>query len=451
MSKSEWNDDELNESERHALEAWTALPPPVGFADRVLAAREVAAPVVGRRRWPLVAAGLAVCAAAAVAFVVTRPASRAASGELVASARTTRSLGDRAVAVAEPSAALSWQIDDDGDAVIEQRAGDVFYRVDRGRSFVVHTPAGDVHVTGTCFRIEVEPMNTSKQLVLTGVVGAAVAAGIVVTVYEGHVLADAHGTRTEISAGHRAEIGTDGRTLVAATDDDRPGISARATLDEKTATREELLARAITQRNELARLRTRVAELEQASGGPDAQSSAEPGRPWHDPSPERLSHWAAECHVRADDPGLDGWQPAKSLGKNPRGLEPDELPGYNAALAEVQQQWRQLVRALYLEATNDLAGAENLSIDAMRGEILQKSAPGEHPRVMQKISAERAGLAQPPVDLSKTSPYERLVRAHIELGDQTEAAIAKQLGPERAAAIRGDAWDSRNDWSGCPD
>ena len=45
----------------------------------------------------------------------------------------------------------------------------MFYRVDPGGPFTVTTPAGEVHVTGTCFRVEVLPMKPSKQ----GLLGAA--------------------------------------------------------------------------------------------------------------------------------------------------------------------------------------------------------------------------------------------------------------------------------------
>jgi hypothetical protein len=108
------------------------------------------------------------------------------------------------------------------------------------------------------------------------------------------------------------------------------------------------------------------------------------------------------------------------------------------------------VRALYIEATGDVQGAETLSLDAMRGEIQEKGGHGEDDLVLQRIAQERAGLAQPPADLSKATPFERLFRAYIKLGDQSEQAIAKRLGPERAKAIRGDGWGSRSSWAGCP-
>lgn len=444
--------DELDDNERASLDAWSPLTPPAGFADRVMAAR-VAAPK--SRRWPFVAGGLAVAAAAAIAFVAFREPSHAASGELVdARERTTKSLGDRAVAVIEPTATLSWRIDDDGDAVIEQRAGDVFYRVDRGGPFVVHTPAGDVHVTGTCFRIEVEPMNRTKQLLVSGTVGAAIASAVVVTVYEGHVVADSKtGNQTQIAAGNRATLGADGRTTIVAGTQATPASDApdpiARTIDTKTATREQLVARAEAQEAEIAKLRAQVVELKTGDIGHDQN---DPGRAWHDPSPETLKAWVGECHIRNDEPGLDRWQPQTTLGKNERGLEPSELTPVNEVIAQLQKEWKVLVKQLYIEATGDVQGAETLSTEAMRREIEEKGAPGEHENILERIAQERAGLVPAPTaeQLAKSSPFERLFRAYLQLGDKTEAALAKKLGAERAAAIRGDGWGSRSDWSGCP-
>jgi len=57
------------------------------------------------------------------------------------------------------------------------------------RLFVVMTPAGEIHVLGTCFRVEVKPMNL-KQTALGArsvVAVGAVASATVVSVYEGRV------------------------------------------------------------------------------------------------------------------------------------------------------------------------------------------------------------------------------------------------------------------------
>jgi hypothetical protein len=442
------NDDELNDGERRALDTWTALTPPAGFADRVLDARDdasVEAP--SRKRWPYIAAGVVAAAAAAVAVVALRAPDHSSAGELVAADRTQRNLGDRAVIVAEPTASLSWNIDRSGDAVIDQRAGDVFYRVERGGTFVVHTPSTDVHVTGTCFRIEVIPMN--KQMILSAAAGAALASAVIITVYEGHVIADSrHGERTNVAAGNQVSVSSDGKAAFS-----RAAMpSPTDTWNAEQATREDLIARTQAQQSEIIKLRARVGELESSDVVSHARrEEGEPGRAWYDPSDERLAQWAKDCHIRVDEPGVDRWEASTTLGKNPRGLEPGELSAYNAAIAEVQQKWKALVKSLYIEATGDTAGAEILSNDAMRGEIEEKSARDEHNSLLQQISAENAGLAKPPLDWSKLTPFERLFRTWLTLGDQTEAAIAKRLGAERAKAIRGEAWDSRSDMSGCPD
>lgn len=66
--------DELTSSERRAIEAWLPMPPPAGFADRVLAAREAAPlPSRPRRRVAAAAIGAAVAAAAVAVVVVMRP------------------------------------------------------------------------------------------------------------------------------------------------------------------------------------------------------------------------------------------------------------------------------------------------------------------------------------------------------------------------------------------
>ena len=108
------------------------------------------------------------------------------------------------------------------------------------------------------------------------------------------------------------------------------------------------------------------------------------------------------------------------------------------------------MRSLYIEVTGDTAGAETLSSEAMRREIEDKSPPGEHNLILQRVAQERAGLATPPADLSKTSALERLMRASFQLGDQSEAALAQRLGAERAHAIRGDGWGARWELGGCP-
>lgn len=231
----------------------------------------------------------------------------------------------------------------------------------------------------------------------------------------------------------------------------RPAPRRRARRIGGHATRDQLLARTHLQQAELAQLRARIAKLEKTPGDPEgvAFDAPEPGRPWHDPSPEKLAEWVATCHVRVDEPALDRFTPLTEPNEH-SGVTADELGDYNAALTEVQTRWKELTRSLYIEITGDTVGADSLSNEAMRREIEDKSPRGENNVILQRISRERAGLAAPPADPSKTSPLERLTRAWVQLGDQSEAALARRLGPERAHAIRGEGWGARYETGGCP-
>lgn len=195
--------DELTDAERRALDAREAFEPPADFAERIVRARGAERPAP--RRWRYIGAAITAAAAAAVIAFVLRSPDQSARGQLSASARTTARLGSRAVVVAEPAASLSWHVDASGETVVEQTAGDVFYRVDEGRAFVIRTPAGTVRVTGTCLRVEVHPMIDKKHLA-SGAAGAVLAMAVTVVVYEGHVVADARSGPIQLAAGERATI-----------------------------------------------------------------------------------------------------------------------------------------------------------------------------------------------------------------------------------------------------
>lgn len=152
-----------------------------------------------------------------------------------------------------------------------------------------------------------------------------------------------------------------------------------------------------------------IARLENAAATVPGGGSGDAGRPWRDPNPEQLAAWVADCHIRADEPSLEHFEP---LEDGDTRVEPGEREGYNAAMTEMATQWKALVRRLYIETTGDSAGAESLSTEAMRREVEDKSPPEEHSLMIQRI--------------------------------------ARRLGAARARALRGDGWGSRMELSGCP-
>ncbi len=180
------SDDELDALLDDAVSAMPVREPPEHFADRVMAAR---APVREPRWWPTV---IAIAAAVVAAVALMWPRAEDVTGEMSAEVRTTVVLGTRGVAVAEHGAKVEWAVTRNA-ARVEQRAGEVFYRVDEGGPFVVHTPAGDIRALGTCFRVEVEPVVNGSHL-KGAIAGAVLSAAVLVVVYEGEVsVANAHG------------------------------------------------------------------------------------------------------------------------------------------------------------------------------------------------------------------------------------------------------------------
>lgn len=449
------------------LEAWQVPEPPADFADRVIAARHrapVAEPAPSSRwRWGVVAA-VAAAAMLLVLLRADRGAPAAASGEVAATSRQTVQLADRGVAVAEAGAELSWKVDARGAARVEQAAGNVFYRVERGGRFAVHTPVGVVTVTGTCFRVDVQSsaeettMKPNKQLAI----GAALGAVVVVTVYEGRVLfADNGGERSTVEAGESHTSG-DGSTRVARRDraGDGDGAAARENLPAPPAadaTRDQLLARDEVQRTEIAQLREKVRAFESGAVVVRKEGGGKDGRPSFDPSREELVQWAKQCKVQFDTPPLGEWQPIKpeagKIGSEAGEIDitAEEAAAINKVYAAINERHAKETRALYIEVTGDSANAETLSVDSMAAEIREKSP--QDPMLMKRIAEERAGLRPPPPDLSKLSAVERYMRLLGALGDETERQLAAEIGPERARAIReaGNGWGSRMQIAGCPD
>jgi len=143
--------------------------------------------------------------AASVAWFVTAGSPAATrSGAAHTAERTTLSVG-KATLVAEPGTALTWTSSDRGVRV-EQRSGNVFYRVEPGRPFVVVTDVGEVSALGTCFRVEVSSMKLPRQGLVGAAIGAAVTAGVFVAVFEGKVSLANHSGRVDVAAGQSAQI-----------------------------------------------------------------------------------------------------------------------------------------------------------------------------------------------------------------------------------------------------
>ena len=202
------SDPDEREIDRADLDAYAVPAMPAGIEDRLWLQLNTAKRRRSRR-WKLGGGAAAVGAAASVAWFVTAGSPAVVrSGAANTAERTTLSIG-KATLVAEQGATLTWTFSDRG-ARVEQRSGNVFYRVEPGRPFVVATDVGELSALGTCFRVEVSSMKLPKQGLVGGAIGAIVTAGVFVAVFEGKVsLANDRG-RVEIAAGQSARIASEG-------------------------------------------------------------------------------------------------------------------------------------------------------------------------------------------------------------------------------------------------
>jgi hypothetical protein len=445
--------------------AWRAEEPPARFVDRVLAARGTErheAEVAEARaiRWPtgwltarwkfgLAIGGLLLAAVLLVLGALWRGGGgRPSAGAGLAVSRETFRFGARGVGVAEDGAALRWRVDQHGAVRVEQLAGEVFYRVERAGPFVVVTPAGDVSATGTCFRVEVRPMKPSVAGLTGAVVGATVGALVVVAVHEGRVVASTDRGRVAAGPGERVTLqrGAPPRT--------GPANVARAPLPDAplpNASREELFARDLAQRQEIAALRGRVASLEHmiqdGAGGPGREKG------WLEPTRDDLLAMAGRCEVRFDSPPIFGVEAPRVDDRlaASMGLTGPEREALVTAMREMHTSFAAEVRKLYVGVTGDAKGAESLAPDAMGREIEDKSPKGSGEAARRRLAQERAGLAPPPPSLDGLSPMERYLRLIAALGPELERRLGEAIGPTRAHELRAarNGWPHKQGLAGC--
>ncbi len=454
-------DDDLAPEEREALDAFVAPEPPADLAARVLArAAAEARPEAGAQlrpgrrpalRWVALAAGLIVVLG--LAFGASRLLRSSRRGDVELAERTTLDLGGRATAVAEAGSALAWRVSLGGAARIEQRAGNVFYRVERGGPFVVETPLGAVEVQGTCFRVEVSEMRASRASLIGAAAGAAVATAVLVTVYEGKVVTAAGGARTAVAAGQaaRLESGRAPQLLAGEGTGKSAGGEAEDRRGSAALSLPELRERNQALSREAQRLRGELEVLQQKLR--DTTGQARQTKTF-DLSKEELKAMADRCELRWDMPSLSSDAPqVPSSHRKELGLNATEVDAVNKILAEHHRQAKEQLRKLYVEVTGDSKIADSLSPEALRKEIEDKSTRDETKQVFQRLARERAGLQAPPASLAGTSPVERLYRMLTTAGDRVEAAVGAQLGPDLAHRYReakGGFGDQNRSSYGCP-
>jgi ferric-dicitrate binding protein FerR (iron transport regulator) len=410
---------------KHPLDdIWPALDPPEGFGERVLHALETAPPVEAapltppevpgpRRRdrrdrvlW--LAAGLCAGAVAAAGVMLVHPGRDARvdgtrSGHLVVDIRQTLTLGDRGVAVAERGAELAW-FTLAGNPRVEQPRGSVFYRLDRGGPFTVATPVGDVRVTGTCFRVSVEPdPEDAPALVAT------------VEVLEGSVVLE----------GPDRDLGGSGELPLNAGETGRMSLKgAPARIDPQAGNhgRRDVEAR--------------VRQLERAlyEARQSAQKRLALAEKVYDPTPEDLRAMAQRCEMRYYLPrhltSLDAPTLAASLD-----LSPEQRAAVLSLMAEHRTHYVAALQALYTEVTGDRAIALRLSPKSLQEDLFAKLEAQDLQDARRRIVQEwEQGIAPPPRGTG--GPAERFMRLHSGAGDAFFRKLVDLVGTDVAKQVR---------------
>src|SRR5262249_17845697 len=319
--------------------ALPATEPPAGFADRVIAGID-AQPA--RKGWPLgLSAAAGVAAAVLVFFSLGNHHTLGGARRSGVGGGEEVARGGRGIGVAEEGSSFEGRVAKDGAARTDQQQGNVFYRVERGEPFIVATPAGEVEVKGTCFRVEVMPMSLKHALV--GATAGAALATVVVTVYEGRVaVRNAHGA-TEIGAGGKVGVTADSPPSAAlAVAGDAQKAAQLAGAPPASATRDDLLTRDAVHRQQIAALENQVKELSKvrvAVSGPDKREGRGEKK-FSGFTKDELLEMAKNCEVRADLPNFGG---ADTDRFDPRdidrlGLSQADVDAYNQALADEKRE-----------------------------------------------------------------------------------------------------------------
>lgn len=439
------------------LDEWEAPSPPKGFGERTMAlieASERAERAAQRRRrlWRAAAVAAPIAVAAAGLLVWMRPPS---SGDVTADARRTFSMGSRAIAVAEPGSHVSWR----GDEVSQDR-GDVFYRVEPGKKFRVHTPGGDVEVLGTCFRVKVGEESMNIRDVKSGAAGAAMTAIAFVGVYEGRVLLSRGDARAELGAGEAAAA--DERGVHREGDVDGAGRAFDARLvddDASTQANGDLQATIKDYRQKLASLEAERSglekQLEAANSKLDAVEDPPPPKDnkSYDLSRDDWKELAKDGTVKFRmpcSPNEKGWTPSDPQ-REALGLGPDDIEPLREAYAQSYKRVWGDIRPVCVEVFGPEV-ADRLGPTNCPNAIVTAVAGNDWPRLskaMRDVAEIRAGI-QPMPDPMPDDPIMRVfLRWTSEMGE-LEKDLAGRMGPERAHEILYSssvcAWNS--DWPG---
>lgn len=454
----------MNEDDRSLAEdgvdlsAWEPQAPPADFAERVVGAARAETRVERRASRPLALGALALAAAAAVALGVGLRKDESA-GVASATERREVALGGRAVAVLEPGARLEWKGDD-----VKQTSGDVFYRVQPGGRFVVHTDAGDVEVKGTCFRVRLraDERNDEMQLrdVKSGAIGAAAAAVAFVAVYEGKVAVSHAKETVTLTAGEAAKAGPDGVSRAKA--DGLGASEGRAADEDPTATANKNLVESVSDykkrleaiEEQKKGLEKQLATAQEKLEAAQRDGSAAPTKHPFDLSAEDWAELAKDGTIKYRIPctRLTPWKPSPETTRD-LGLAPGDADVIGESYKRVNGKLWDKIRPLCVQALGSAEAVDKIgprTCEHLVYDVASATDP-EGAGAAKRAAAEmRAGLKPLPRPGEKVHPVTQLFLALTDANKWLEDDLAQSFGPAEAhrLAYHDDMCHGDSTWGG---
>jgi len=283
-------------------------------------------------------------------------------------------------------------------------------------------------------------------MALSFAAGAAAASGVFLAVHAGN----SGSARPIPEADHIPARDLPQPATVLSAEQERPRATQTPTPSASDGTAKPLatiLERERIERLQVARLQARVRELEARSGGAESDGAGTPSRSkFHDFTDAELQALAQNCEVRFDLPRVtrQPFRLSPDLGARLH-LSETEQNQVSAAVDAASKDVVAHLRAFYLEATGDAAGADSLDPVSMMREILEKSPAAAIRSAREEVARERAGFPPNP----QGTIVERYLRYLTSVGDSLQRALEPALGGQQAGAVRDALAESTSSMSGC--
>ena len=280
---------------------------------------------------------------------------------------------------------------------VRQTVGGVFYRAEPGGTFDVATGAGQIRVTGTCFRV------------MSGLGHRCPGTERAPT----RPLDDRAGLRRAGPGRSRLNDGRgpSGRALHVRVRGPGAALGRPGATGSPCARASNPNARVAMLESELASLRRSLAELRARQPAGDPSDASLAGIGWVDLTQRELQMLARRCDLRYDM-SMATWDISPHISNRVATefrLTVEERAALDKILREDSARYVEQMRKLYVEVTGNREAAQQLSPFALHQEVLQKVRAGRGRRHSRADGANAPARSRRP-STRPGVPAERLIR-----------------------------------------